>query len=122
MSAISHNAGGDLLLSSTGGLAVVFGADQTKQMILRRLTTNLGDYIWNLDYGAGLPAKIGDPVQASTIQGIVQSQMALEQGVDHSQPVTVSVTAVSVANGQYRCDISYTDLASGLVQGLSVVN
>ena len=51
---IAHQWGSDLLTSSVGDLASVSGPLLGQQRVLRRLLTNPGDYIWQLDYGAGL--------------------------------------------------------------------
>lgn len=118
MSSLSHYCGADLALDSAGGLAIASDALDTRQRILRRLCTNEGGYIWNLGYGAGLPGRIGDPMQIDRVQGIVQSQMALESGVDQTQPVSVAVTAQG--SGQYLCVISYTDARTNTAQTVSV--
>ena len=64
--------GGDLVLNSRGGLALVYGWPQIRQRILRGLLTNpsmvladgtpgLADYIYHQDYGSGLLRKMGEP-------------------------------------------------------------
>ncbi|GAN55276.1 hypothetical protein [Tanticharoenia sakaeratensis] len=118
MSAITHTMGGDLSLNSAGGLATVSGADQTTQGVLHRLCTNEGDYIWELTYGAGLPAQIGQPANLANIQAIVSQQMALEASVDQTQPVTVALS--QVANGTYKAVITYTDLATQTARAVSL--
>jgi len=120
MSSISHFAGGDLLLDATGGLALADGDLDTRQRIIRRLCTNAGDYIWHLDYGAGLPGRIGSPVNEADVRAIVLSQMQLETGVDQTKAISVAVTAQG--NGQYACAISYTDAATGAVQTVGLAN
>lgn len=120
MSAISHYCGGDLLLDNLGGLAIASGDLDTQQRILRRLCTNPGGYIWQLDYGAGLPAMIGDPIQHQNIRGIVLAQMQLEDGVDQTQPISVSVAAQG--NGQYLCVIGYVDAQTQAAQSLELTN
>lgn len=117
MARISHTFGGDLDLSASGGLAVVDGATESQQSIMRRLFTNPGAYLWHLDYGAGLPAAIGRNITAAEIQGVIATQMLEETGVDQSQPVSTSVTGNSI--GDYHCSITYTDAATGTVQPLT---
>lgn len=46
MSDISHTLGYDLDISENGDLATVSGSDIGKQRIIRRLSTNPGDYIF----------------------------------------------------------------------------
>lgn len=103
----AHIFGNDLQLSATGDLLLVSGVAETRQRILRRLLTNLGDYIWELDYGAGLPAKVGRKANAAQITGIVRSQIFQEQSVAQTPApkVTVSVNP----NGTVTCNITYTD-------------
>ncbi|MCQ9154068.1 phage tail protein [Acidomonas methanolica] len=115
MSAVGHVMGADLSLSG-GGLAVVDGAEEVRQRLLRRLCTNPGGYIWQIGYGAGLPAMIGSPVVSGTIKSVVLAQMALESGVDQTQPVDVSVS--SSAGGVVSCAITYVDAATQEMQTL----
>lgn len=117
MSCLSHTIGGDLDLDSGNGLALVSGAEETRQKILRRLCTNLGGYIWHLDYGAGFPAMVGMVASAETIQGVTQEQLALESGVDQTQPITVEVT--TAPTGKVQCNITYTDSQTQTVQALT---
>ena len=117
MSSLSHTVGGDLDLSGSGNLTLVSDAEETRQKILRRLCTNPGGYIWHPDYGAGLPAMVGMTMDAGTLQGIVQEQMADESGVDQTQPITVTVT--NTPAGFYRCDITYTDSQTQTIQALT---
>jgi len=120
MTAISHFCGGDLNLDAAGGLATVSGADQAKQAIIRRLCTNAGDYIWQPDYGAGLPGKIGSPANLGEIQALVAEQMAQEASVDQTQPISITIENPSV--GVYVCNIQYVDLETQSVQALEITN
>ncbi|WP_395371205.1 phage tail protein [Komagataeibacter diospyri] len=118
MSTLSHTMGGDLDLSATGGVAIVTGADQTRQALLRRLCTNAGAYIWQPDYGAGLPARVGTVMDEAGIRALVLEQLQDESGVDQTQPVTVTVT--SPKTGACLLAISYTDATTGAVQELAL--
>ncbi|WP_234448224.1 hypothetical protein [Komagataeibacter oboediens] len=118
MSALSHTMGGDLDLSATGGIAVVTGAEQTRQALLRRLCTNAAAYIWQPDYGAGLPARVGTVMDEAGIRALVLEQAQGEAGIDPSQPVTVTITNPRV--GAYLLAISYTDATTGTVQELTL--
>ncbi len=120
MADASHYFGGDLSIAPTGDLATVSDAVEVQQRIVRRLATNLGGYIWQLTYGAGLPAMIGDPASLSQIQGIVTQQMALEAGVDQTQPITVTGTTDNL--GTLGITISYTDASSGQGMVLTLPN
>lgn len=118
MSAITHVMGGDLQLDTLGGIATVTGPDETNQGVEHRLLTNPGGYIWQLNYGAGLPAMVGQPANLAAIQAIVTQQMALEATVDQTQPVTV--TLAQVADGTYQAVITYTDLATQTQQQIGL--
>src|SRR5271155_3821108 len=89
---ISHTWGSDLVLSPTGDLASVVNPALGLQRVLRRLLTNPGDYIWNLTYGAGLPAMVGQIVNVPAIQGLITSQMLREAAVAQSPLPQVTVS------------------------------
>ncbi len=120
MTDLAHVFGSDLSISATGDLATVTDAAEVQQRLIRRLCTNAGAYIWQLSYGAGLPAMIGDPVSLSRIQGIVTEQMALEAGVDQTQPIGVTGTTDNL--GSVAITISYIDAASGQGMVLTLPN
>jgi hypothetical protein len=109
MSDIWHQFGSDILPSANGDLLTVDSLLESQQRVLRRLFTNAGDYIWRPTYGAGLPAKVGDPFDVATIESIVQSQMFLEDSVVRTPPPDVEVA--SFPNGMY-VNISYTEADS----------
>lgn len=119
MSALSHTMGGDLDLSGTGSVAVVSSADQTRQALLRRLCTNAGAYIWQPDYGAGLPARVGSVMDEASIRALVLEQMQQEGGVDQTQPITVTISSPTKV-GAYLLAIAYTDADTGTVQELTL--
>lgn len=87
-----HQWGGDLVAGANGDLLAVDGADETVQRILRRLMTARPDYFWHIDYGAGLPARVGDLADPAAIRALILSQMLLEEGVAPSPTPTVIVT------------------------------
>ena len=118
MADLAHAYGSDLALSATGDLALSSGADETRERVLRRLLTSPGSYLWHLDYGAGLAAMIGRPVNAAVIQAVSQQQMLLEAAVATSPPPTVGV--VPSPAGAVVASISYTDAPSGTPQVLSL--
>jgi hypothetical protein len=104
-----HNFGQDLVASANGDLLTADSLLESEQRVLRRLLTNPSDYIWHPEYGAGLPAKIGDPFDVATIESIVQSQMFLEESVVRTPPPDVEVA--SFPNGMY-VNITYTEADS----------
>ena len=103
--------GGDLSLSPSGDVQTVADPLKTQQRIIRRLLTNLGDYIWNPLYGAGLPQFIGSPTSVPTITAIVQAQIALENTVAPTPAPVITVS--SQPTGVVTVSIAYTDAATG---------
>jgi phage baseplate assembly protein W len=104
--------GGDVGIGSTGDLALVAGSDMTKQRVERRLLTNPGDYIWQLDYGGGLGQFVGAPAQPADIESVVRAQLALETAVSTTPAPQVSASVVDAANGYVVANITYTDASS----------
>jgi hypothetical protein len=101
--------GGDFRVSASGGLLLADGADLARQRIIRRLMTAVNGYVWHLDYGAGLPQRIGLPGVASAVQAIVAAQIALEAAVAPNPPPAVSVTEDKNNPGAFVIKINYTD-------------
>lgn len=83
--------GADLRLSPTGDLAMVSGADRSKERVLRRLLTNPGDYLFSMPYGGGVPAQIGEIADNAKITGNIQGQMKIEPSVSQAVAPTVVV-------------------------------
>lgn len=117
MADTSHQFGADLALSSTGDLAAVTRAALGQQRVLRRLLTNPGDYIWNLDYGAGLARFVGQPTDATGIAAVIRSQIFKEASVARSPEPMIAVQ--SGASGTIYARIRYADAHSGETQLLS---
>lgn len=118
MSDAAHVFGSDLQVDATGDLLLVDGSALTQQRILRRLLTNGGDYIWQLNYGAGLGLLIGQNIDAAATQNLVRTQIFEESAVAQSPPPTVSVSGD--ASGTEICTIAYTDAVTGATQTLTV--
>jgi hypothetical protein len=109
--------GGDLGLSATGDLSLARGTDLGQQRVLRRLLTNAGDYMWHLQYGAGLGQFVGQAGAAASAQGVVYRQIFSEAVVSR-QPAPV-VTAAVADDGCLTMRIQYVDAANGGLQSLS---
>ena len=56
---VSHMYGNDLTAANNGDLAVSTLTQLGQERVIRRLMTSQGQYIFQLDYGAGLPAYLG---------------------------------------------------------------
>src|SRR5579859_6278606 len=89
-----HYWSGDLQQGPTGDIAPARRADRTSQRIIRRLLTNPGggDYPWQPEYGAGLPAKIGEPLDLGHLRALIIGQMALEPSVARNPAPQVTLT------------------------------
>ncbi len=109
--------GGDLTVGPTGDLAVVSASVLTQQRVLRRLLTNPGDYLWQLDYGAGLGQFVGQPGAQAAINGIARSQVLREAAVA-SAPAPL-VTSVAALDGSVTLTLRYADAVSGQTNLLS---
>jgi phage baseplate assembly protein W len=111
---------GDLSVGSTGDLALASGPDATNQRVYRRLLTNPGDYIWQLDYGGGLARFVGTPAERADIEAVVRTQLGLESAVAASPAPQVSASVADTANGYVVADIGYSDVSSGSSVRLAV--
>jgi hypothetical protein len=104
-----HEWGGDLLVGSGGDLELACGSAVVNQRICRRLLTNPGDYIWNLDYGGGLAQFVGLAAQPANIEAVVMTQLLLETAVPATPAPQVTTTIVNAANGSVAANITYAD-------------
>ena len=111
---IFHEWGSDLAVSSGGDLALSTGSDVVSQRVCRRLLTNTGDYLWNLDYGGGLGQFVGMPANPADIEAIVRTQLALETAVPTTPTPQISASVVDAANGYVVATISYADPSSNV--------
>ncbi len=119
MADIAHQFGTDIVLAPNGDLALAAGPELTRQRVLRRLLTNPGGYIWDVNYGAGLGGMVGQTVDTARITALVRAQMFQEATVARNPPPVVGV--VAAAGGTVRCAISYVDVTDGTAQNLAVV-
>ncbi len=105
---IFHNWGDDLAVGNSGDLALSSGSDTTNQRILRRLLTNPGDYIWNLDYGGGLGQFVGRPVSSKEIEGVIRTQLLEEAVIPVSPAPGIVTTITDAAGGTMAVSITYS--------------
>jgi phage baseplate assembly protein W len=110
MADLALQFGGDLAVGPTGDVLLAAGTALTQQRVLRRLLTNPGDYIWQLNYGAGLGQFVGQPGAPASIRGVARAQMLLESAV---APTPAPVISAMVADdGVVTLTLNYAD-ASG---------
>jgi phage baseplate assembly protein W len=107
----------DLLASSTGDIALASGTVLGQQRVLRRLLTNPGDYIWELQYGAGLAQFVGTPVDVLAVRAAIRSQIFKEAAVSRVPEPLIDVQ--SAPDGSVIVQIRYVDSAAGTTQLLS---
>lgn len=110
MTELVHYFGNDLQVSPTGDLSIASDSQARQQRVLRRLLTNVQDYIFHPEYGAGLPAQVGQPTDIAGIKAVIGGQLLLEASVAQSPPPVVAVTPIP--NG-VACSIKYTDNING---------
>ena len=87
MADIFHQWGTDLVIGPTGDIGTIDGSAWGQQ----RLLTNPGDYIWQLDYGAGLARFIGQPASPLQIRAIIRSQIFKEASVARQPEPLINV-------------------------------
>ncbi|GBQ87300.1 phage tail protein [Acetobacter nitrogenifigens DSM 23921 = NBRC 105050] len=108
---VYHVPGSDLTLGSSGDIAVASGVDASNQRILRRLATNAGDYIFSLDYGAGLPGRVGGADVPADLETLISQQIQLEASVSSTPAPIIAVTRPR--QGSTRISITYTNTETG---------
>lgn len=91
---LTHWVGDDIAASATGDLGTANADTRTNQRIVRRLVTPKGTNIFHPDYGAGLPAMIGDTVDIPAITGEIRSQIRMEEGVAQSPEPRITVQPI----------------------------
>jgi phage baseplate assembly protein W len=106
---IFHNCGEDLKVGNGGDLALAGGTDVINQRVLRRLLTNPGDYIWNLNYGGGLATFVGQPVNPREIEAVISTQLLEEAAIPTSPVPRIVATTTDVAQGGVAVNITYAD-------------
>ena len=117
MSDLFHQWGTDLVPAASGDLLLVQGGALSVQRLLRRLLTNLNDYIWQPQYGAGLGGFVGQPVAAAQIAAVIRSQIFKEASVARSREPVIEVSINSPS--EVYVQVTYTEAASGQPQILS---
>ena len=105
------------MIGPTGDLAVADTQMLTQQRVLRRLLTNPGDYIWQLNYGAGLGQFVGRPGAPTLISGVIRTQMQLEPQIMQSPAPSVSASVAD--DGIVMASVSYMDAVTGQTALLS---
>ena len=114
---LTHFWGNDLSWSSTGDLAVTNAPSLTQQRVLRRLLTTPGEYVWSLDYGAGLAAFVGQPGAAIAITAAIRGQIFKETAVAQSPAPVIDL--VPDQAGSLYVNIRYADAVTGTTETIA---
>ena len=110
MADLWHDWGTDLSFGPTGDLRVADSTAFGQQRVIRRLHTNPGDYIWNLNYGAGLASFVGQTIQLMQMRSVILAQMYLEASVSRvPMPDVVIDASLAASDGRVAVGINYRD-------------
>ena len=109
LSDLAHWFGSDIQPSSAGDLSTVSGTIRGEQRVLRRLLTNPGDYLFEPNYGAGLPQYIGKQLDIAKLQALCVSQMLLEDTVAKSPAPVVKIKQAPNDFTSISVQINYND-------------
>ena len=112
--------GNDLAVGPSGDISVSSTEAEVQQRIVRRLLTNPGDYIWHLNYGAGLGSYVGSPYSPNLIEGTILSQLQNEALVAAAPSPTVN-TSKSLAGVLSSATVTIQYQVVGTMMGSSVV-
>lgn len=114
---LAHVYGNDLSVSANGDLALSDGTTLGQERVLRRLLTAPGAYIWQLDYGAGLPRFVGEVANKARIAAVARSQIHREDIVARTPAPVITVDVQP--NSVVTLDIQYVDTATQAAAGVN---
>lgn len=113
MADLNLDWGGDLSFTAGGDLALADRDVLTRQRIQRRLFTAIRGYLFHLEYGAGLPQKIGHVGTSTVIQALVRANISLEASVASYPLPQITVTQDTSNPGLFVIIIVYWDATLG---------
>jgi hypothetical protein len=93
--AITCRWGEDLSVGASGDIGFALVQAEVQQRLVRRLLTNPGEYVWHVDYGAGLGGYVGERYSPGLIEGAVLNGLQLEALVAGT-PAPLVQTSLSV--------------------------
>jgi hypothetical protein len=111
--------GSDIQLNQQAQIRLVTGDLETYQRVYRRLITVPGTYIWDVNYGAGLPTYIGQNLSgalAREIKGRIKTNMFKETTVARNPEPVITVKQ---SGNVFEYTIVYTSQTSGNVYTLN---
>jgi phage baseplate assembly protein W len=105
--------GSDLQLTQAADLKLVGGEEATVQRLYRRLLTPIKGYLWEPEFGAGLPQYVGQNLTTALsreIKGVIKTNMFNEATVARSPEP--DITLIQDGNN-LACTIVYVSKPSG---------
>jgi phage baseplate assembly protein W len=97
---------GDLVPSATGDISIVNSIEGVKQAIINRLRTEIGDLLYNVNYGVNLDLLIG---QKHTPEREQILRLAIIQTLKQ-EPRIETISQVQVLSDKNRNDILYVSI------------
>lgn len=113
MADLNLDWGSDLSFTAGGDLALADNDFLTRQRIERRLFTAVRGYLWHLEYGAGLPQKIGHVGTTTVIESLVMANISIEASVASYPVPKIKVTQDTSNPGLFVIQIGYYDNTLG---------
>ena len=111
----------DLEIGPGGDFVIASGAQVTKQRVVRRLFTNPGEYIWQLDYGAGVGQYVGRPIQPLHLRAVIRGQMFKEAMVARTPEPSISLdNQPGIGAGILNLSIRYFEASAPETQVLDL--
>lgn len=105
--------GSDLTFTAGGDLMLADNDDLTRQRIQRRLFTAVRGYLFHLEYGAGLPQKIGHVGTSTAIESLIRANISIESSVASFPIPRIVVTQDTSNPGLFIILIVYFDETLG---------
>jgi hypothetical protein len=123
MIAVVCEWGADLSVGPTGDISVAPVQTEVQKRIVRRLLTNPGDYIWHMDYGAGLGTYVGEPFSSKSIENVILDQIRHEALIAATPSPVVQILgslagSLSTRSVSIRYQINDTSTGDSIVVGL----
>jgi hypothetical protein len=123
MIAVVCDWGGDLSTGPSGDILVTSVQAEVQKRIIRRLLTNAGDYIWHVDYGAGLGTFVGETFLPKFIENTILDQLEYENVIAATPPPAVQVNqapagSASTVSVTVQYQIAGTSTGDSIVIGL----
>ena len=105
---VPKSAGGTLKIGTSGDYEAVSGSELVRKLIIRRLTTNTGEFFHLPDYGIGLPEKLPMPTaELVKLKSTIEKQIIRENEVE-SVVANLSMDSTGILNIKVRAKLRPT--------------